>query len=269
MYNNKSIGIGIITYNRQFNYSQLLEKIKQNNDVDYIVSVKNKDIDYQNDDPKIICNDGNRTFNFHVKEDLGVGFCKNIALKKLMELKCDHYFLIEDDVRIKNDNVFKEYIDTAKAFNLEHLNFCRSFDTMITHDYVKPYFTILSNKNIQIFNRLSGDFSYFSNNALLKAGLFDERYLNALDHCEHTYRMSLLGFYTPFYAFADIENSHEFIEDTGTQTTILHDNKQQINTINAAKIFESTYGIKLNKIKKPTNYELLSFLQAKQIGVYK
>ena len=36
---------------------------------------------------------------------------------------CDHFFLIEDDIKIKDINVFEKYIDTAKAFKLEHLIF--------------------------------------------------------------------------------------------------------------------------------------------------
>lgn len=67
---------------------------------------------------------------------------------------------------------------------------------------------------------MCGDFSYFTANALQKVGLYDEGYINALDHCEHTYRMSMLGFYTPFYAFADIADSTDFLEDVGEQTTI-------------------------------------------------
>ena len=73
---------------------------------------------------------------------------------------------------------------------------------------------------MEIFRRLSGDFSYFTKNAIEKAGMYDERYINALDHCEHTYRMSVLGFYTPFNAFADIINSTDYLEDTGIATTL-------------------------------------------------
>jgi len=40
-----------------------------------------------------------------------------------MQKDCEHLFLIEDDIKIKDIEVFKKYIDTAKAFKLEHLIF--------------------------------------------------------------------------------------------------------------------------------------------------
>ena len=41
------------------------------------MTVKNKDIDYREDDPLVVCNDSRRMFAKHVPEDIGVGYCKN------------------------------------------------------------------------------------------------------------------------------------------------------------------------------------------------
>lgn len=263
MFNNKNIGVGIITYNRQSNYSQLLKKIKQNDIVDYIVTVKNKDIDYKNDDPKIICNDNIRTFNFHVMEDLGVGFCKNVALKKLIELKCDHYFLIEDDIKIKNDNVFKVYIDTAKEFNLGHLNFNMAWDS-ISKSYLKPSYIIDNGKNkLAIFSRLCGDFEYFTFEVLQNVGLFDDKhYINAFEHIDHTYRIASMGYTVPFQSYADIYNSDEYLEDTGIQTTLQEKPElYKYRLYNAIQHFKNTYGRFVSQLHIPTIDEIKLFLE--------
>ena len=267
MIDNELVGVGIITYNRKDSYSKLLEAIKLAKDVDFIVTVKNFDVDYAESDPSYICNgiiENKEMTTFQVNEKLGIAYNKNVAAKWLLSKNAQHIFIIEDDILLKDDAVFNEYIQTAKEFKLEHLNFCRSFDTMITHNWLKPQFSLTGIKyKLDIFNRLSGDFSYFTANALQKAGLYDERYINALDHCEHTYRMSILGFYTPFYMFADIHDSTRFIEDTGTTTTILHDNQHNTNIEKAAKLFSTTYGLRLNQIKPPTVDQLVNFLKTK------
>ena len=117
--------------------------------------------------------------------------------------------------------VFNEYISTAKEFGLQHLNFCRAFDGMTGNGFLKPFASISGKtKKLDIFRRLCGDFSYFTREAIEKGGMYDEGYINAIEHCEHTYRMSVLGMYTPFNAFADISNSDKYIEDSGLHTTI-------------------------------------------------
>lgn len=71
----------------------------------------------------------------NVPDDLGVGHCKNQAFKHLLKNSCKHIFIIEDDTSIKDDNVFKVYIDTAKSFNTHHLTYggCSPFK-----DWRKP-----------------------------------------------------------------------------------------------------------------------------------
>lgn len=128
MYNNGKIGVGILTYNRQDKFLRLLKQVLDVEYIDNIIVVKNKTIEYPEFDAFAYeLNDIRYSFKC-IPEDVGVGACKNAALQHMIDAKCDHIFLIEDDVLIKNADVFKRYIDTAKAFKLGHLNFCGSFD---------------------------------------------------------------------------------------------------------------------------------------------
>jgi hypothetical protein len=48
---------------------------------------------------------------------------------------------------------------------------------------------------------------------LEQVGLIDERFYNAFDHVEHTYRIIKAGFHPNFWWFADVANSHDLLSD--------------------------------------------------------
>ena len=263
MYKSKNIGIGILTCNRQYQYKKLLEEIKVNSEVDYVITVKNRDFNYKEDDPSKICNDNKKFFYKHVSEDIGVGHCKNECLKKLLELNCEHIFLIEDDINIKNQDVFKVYIDTAEFFNIQHLNFCMAYDS-ITKKFLTPFLNIVGSDTIKIsvFRRLCGDFEYFTKEVLQYIGLFNEKfYVNCLEHAEHTYRIAMSEYTFPFNAFADIYESNKYIEDTGIESSIKHNEKLYKNRYFAARNkFVETYGKFINVLHCPSIDEIKKFV---------
>lgn len=264
MYNNEKIGVGIVTYNRKESYNRLINIVKSNSDIDYTVTVKNKNIDYGEFDPSIHSN--NNIFHFNVIEDLGVGYCKNICIKTLLKHECDHIFLIEDDINIKNPEVFKQYINTAKAYRLQHLNFCMAWDS-ITKKYLMPSYSLQNNDGVKlsIFDRLCGDFEYFTANVIQQVGLFDAKhYINALEHAEHTYRIAMSGYTTPFNAFADIYNSTEYIEDIGIESSIHHDQQSQELYRQRIRLatyhFNMMYGRSIGQLPHPTANDIKTYL---------
>lgn len=269
MYNNDFLGVGIVTCNRKDSFMRLFDEVHSNSIVDYIAVVKNKEFDYGDYEPSILADGSLKTATWNVKEDLGVGYCKNICLKHLIEKKCQHIFLIEDDINIKNDDVFKHYIDTAKSYNLQHLNFCMAWDS-ITKKFLTPIYALCNKDGVKlnIFKRLCGDFEYFTYDALLQVGLFDAKhYINAFEHAEHTYRMSIAEMTTPFYAFADAYNSNEYIEDTGIESSIHPDEQSKAlykqRAQQAGKFFAYTYGKMFNQIQIPQPSAVHAFLERK------
>lgn len=262
MYLNGKIGVGIITCNRKEQYTKLLNQIKNISYIDCVITVKNKDFDYAQNDPSLICSSDNFYFK-HIKEDLGVGFCKNECLKFLLNNNCDHIFLIEDDINIKNNDVFKIYIDTAKTYNLQHLNFNMAWDS-ITKKYLLPSYTIShpSGINLSIFSRLCGDFEYFTKDVIQQVGLFDAKnYINALEHAEHTYRIASRGYTTPFQAYADVYNSINYIEDCGITSSIQRNEELYYKRLTyACNHFKNTYGRSISQIHIPSIEEIKNFL---------
>lgn len=88
MYNGNLIGVGIVTCNRKDSFMRLFDQVHSNSIVDYIVVVKNKEFDYGDCEPALLADGSLKTIVNNVKEDVGVGYCKNICLKQLIEKKC-------------------------------------------------------------------------------------------------------------------------------------------------------------------------------------
>ena len=94
---------------------------------------------------------------------------------------------------------------------------------------------------------------------MLRVGLIDsENFVNALEHAEHTYRFCINDLYTPFYAFADVHDSNNYLEDGGIQSSINHNDelyKQRIAL--AIKTFKRRYGLAISQIPTPNKDELI------------
>jgi hypothetical protein len=100
-YDVSSIGVGMVTYNAEDRIKQSAKTIPTW--IENFVIV-NDGTPYSPDSypehAHIIQHDTNKC----------VGAAKNTALDYLLEKGCEHIFLIEDDILIKDENVFKEYI---------------------------------------------------------------------------------------------------------------------------------------------------------------
>lgn len=271
IYNNQKIGVGIITCNRELLCQQLFDSIKSIDIIDNIVIVKNKDFNYSNLIQHI--KNDNITTLINVFDDLGVGYCKNKAFKYLLNQNCKHIFLIEDDTIIKKYDVFKKYIDTAKMFNIGHLIYggCSPFK-----DWRKPIAKII-NKNIQLdfYHHIKGEFCYYLADALQIVGLMDETYINAVEHIEHSYRLMKFGYCCGcFWAFPDIANSEDYLYNSSCEsnyTSIINNQTeiQQLNIIKAHQHFYDVYNRTFNQFPIPNlqniQQSVINQLQRKNI----
>lgn len=217
------IGIGVITCNREHFFKQCIEKIP---DVDTI----------------IVVNDGNSysvdSYPKKVKEVLQhsqnkcVGISKNEAMRYLIQDDCDHIFLCEDDVLIKNPEVCTQYIKTAEATGIWHLNYAlqgpanrkqtqqgpmnidqRAQLSQDSEPNPRQVVEYDGGIELALYPNSVGAFTYFYRGVIKAVGYHDEKFRNAWEHVEHTYRIIKLGLHPPFWWFADIAKSWEYIGD--------------------------------------------------------
>jgi len=213
--NKEKIGIGIVTYNRPEGLKKCIESL----------------LDFYAESEEfvtiIVVNDGNKFERWAFfkcaklienETNLGVGKSKNKALQYLLNKGCEHIFLIEDDIFIKDPKVFQAYIDASKESGIQHFNFSQH-GIMNKAGYTnngKPnsLFTInYKGANVSFFQHCVGAFSYYSRKCLEEVGLLDERYYNACEHVDHTYGIIKAGMHPSFWYFADIENSQDYLGD--------------------------------------------------------
>lgn len=212
------IGVGIITCNRPDFFKQCLNSLPDN--VDEIVVIN---------DGSPLPFDLSRGTEIQNEVNLGVGKSKNKALKYLFDKGCDYLFLIEDDMIIKRADVFEAYIAAYKASGIHHFNYgpgspfnrkqSIEFDLhnrhlLDQHSEPNPKL-IVDYKDIKValYEHTVAMFCFFTRAAIEKAGYIDEEYYNAWEHVDHTYRIIKMGMHPPFWWFADIANSEDYLTE--------------------------------------------------------
>ena len=206
MYMADRTGVGIITCNRPDFLNNLL-----------------KSLEGCRYDELVVVNDGDSLPDLDIptshtllqnETNLGVGKSKNRAMQYLLDNDCDHLFLLEDDVFIKDKNVFKKYIDVSEAINVKHLNYCLHGQDNKINNKPNPRI-ILDIKGIRValYFNIYGALSYYHRDVIEDVGFMDEEYYNAMEHVDHTMRCIQKGYHPPFRWFVDIENSNQLLED--------------------------------------------------------
>lgn len=166
------------------------------------------------------------------KENKGVGISKNDALQHLLEQDVEHIFLLEDDMLIKRKDVFDAYIKAAEASGILHMNygpgspFNRVQNKEILWDLhnrhlckqdsepnPKMIVECKGGSKIALYEHTVAMFSYFHRKVLEDVGLHDEAFYNAWEHVDLTYRIIKAGYHPPFWYFADIADSHEYLTE--------------------------------------------------------
>lgn len=269
--NKELIGVGITTCNRPDLFSACINSIDFNV-VDYVVVVNDGSAlpsDIEIDNRVIIINN---------ETNLGVSKTKNKALKMLLDLQCEHIFTIEDDCIIKDNNIFNKYIEAFKTTKIPHFNYGPGspwnrkqkpglkgkLDKRHLADQTTdpdPKLTIKYNQNVSIslYEHIVAMFCYFHKSILEQVGLMDEEFYNAWEHVEHTYRIIKAKKYTPFWWFADISDSQNYIQEApnekGRTTLAKNEEKFKQQVLDGLKVFRKKHNTIPSEIVPTKNVE--------------
>jgi hypothetical protein len=244
---NNKIGIGIIcTHN---NIETVINSVNTSHDL-YVVSDKFLSIPnslkdkikeshiYYNDTPKT--------------------WAKNKLIRMMINDECDHLFILEDSIEIKNNDIFNAYINAAKISGM----WCMLYNDKkeIVNDISYEDITIAFTKDIQ--NHLM----YIFRGVIKNIGFFDERYdkgiLENYDYLKKIIDKKLL----PGWGwFPDLKNSNEYITILKTKEInqqdwwyeniwFNHKHKNRVDDIEPEK--EDIILNNLEKIKKTYSYDI-------------
>lgn len=246
---NEKIGIGITTFERFDIFKKCFESVlKCSKHLDYILvvddcSVKDREKYDEYFENLIPTNKVEICIN---EENLGVGKSKNKILEKLYARGCNYLFTIEDDIEIKNPDVFNIYINCAHNNEIEYLNFAG-------HGPYKDIPPIKCTNGVALREHLTGAFSLHTRKLIDEIGYYDDEYINAMEHVDYYYMASKKGLVTPFWYFADVDGSEYYLEEltNSTDGSIIRDRPDWAqNMVNARKYFKEKHGIDFKEIPK-------------------
>ena len=221
------------------------------------------------------------------RSNMCVGISKNEALTHLIKSDCDYLFLIEDDTEILRPDVFDTYIKTAELSGLWHMNFgpgspFNRRQTTIKYDlYDRNLLDKYSTPNPRLIIQYAGGaqvalykhsvamFSFFVKDIIEKIGFHDEMYINAWEHVDLTYRIIKAGMHPPFWWFADVWDSTQFlkeIEGALENSTISKDAiKWEENIVKGREYYKQVHGHYPNEVRDASEEEVKRILSSIKI----
>jgi len=210
------IGIGIITCNREDFLQTSYMSVAVSSAIQLHDCFVVNDGDPLSDETRNIIGLSDDNLIQH-KKNCGVAVSKNNALKRMMDNGCDHLFLMEDDIKLTNISTIPKYIEVAEKSGIQHLNYGghgiynrTKQGEIVTRATVKVKDSDIS---LNLYYNILGAFSYYSREVIEKVGYMDETFHNAMEHVDHTYQIIKAGFHPPYWWFADLANSWEYIDD--------------------------------------------------------
>ena len=278
---NNKIGVAIITKDRNEFFKQCFDSIDLSV-VDRLVVV-NDGLDLPTEFKTQLNN--NKTDYILNEKNLGVSKTKNKAFKNLLNHNCEHIFIVEDDCVVKNNQIWNKYIEAYQTSKIPHFNYGpgspwnrKQEDPSIIGDLSKrhlatqigepmPKLIVQYSKTISLafYEHVVAMFSYFHSSILNKVGLLNEEYFNAWEHVSHTYDIIKAGYHTPFWWFADLADSHKYLEEAKNEkanTSLAKDEEQFFNqVIDGLKIFRLLHNTVPSQIPKATEEEVIAVLK--------
>lgn len=237
-----SIGVALVTCDRENFFNACLNSLINlpNETVDHLVVV-NDHPDSKLEIP------GQVDQYFHNSENMGVGKSKNIGLKALYDVGCEHIFLLEDDVVVSDPEVFNKYIHASESSGIKHLNFCLHGEDNKYKGKPAPKLVVeYRDFSLALYHNIYGALSYYHRDVIENVGLMDEQYYNAMEHVDHTMQIIQAGYHPPFRWFADIHNSHQLIaeQDRGHEKSKIRSNEEwKKRFVAGVKLFHEKFNI--------------------------
>jgi glycosyltransferase involved in cell wall biosynthesis len=236
------IGVGIVTYNSEDYFKALYESLPL---------AKINEL--------VVVNGGNRyreNYACHwIQHNTNCypSVCRNDAVNFLMNRRCEHIFLIEDDMIIKDPSIFEKYIKASEASGLKYFSYVSTSWESGTPGNRTPRLTVEYNKDVSVsfYKNMCNEFTYHHRAAFEHTGLYDTQFRDPFD-IDLAYRESQTNYAAPFWWFADITGSDALIENNPVAVSRLQserpDGSREQRIQEQWKLFINKHGIMVNEI---------------------
>lgn len=200
------IGLGIVTFSRPQYLAECVASVEKHllGRVDHIYVYNDGGYLDQFEETYLAFNPKIRVI--HAEKNEGVAFAKNRLLDMLLRDGCDYLFLLEDDLVVDSIEAVDSYIKASQEGGVHHLNFH-------AHGPANEGATPEIDGVIAKWPHLVGAWSFYTRECLEECGLLDEHFVNANEHVEHYARIAQKGMTTPFWQFADVLGSENYLHE--------------------------------------------------------
>jgi GT2 family glycosyltransferase len=205
------IGIGIVTYQRFDRFKECFENLLRNRrDVEEIIVVDDASIkDRERYDEYFSSIMDNSIHIWTNSSNKGVGYSKNRIMKYFYEKGYDYFFTLEDDINILSPEVFNKYIEAVQVSGMQYINFAlHGANTARVPTSIE-----INNFKFLVYPNNVGAFTIYTPKLIKEVGYHDEKFYNAWEHVDYTYRASLKGLTTKFWSFIDIPDSNFLLQE--------------------------------------------------------
>lgn len=158
---------------------------------------------------------GKNTITTSIQNHKNSTWAKNYLLRNLICKGYEHLFILENSIKIINDDVFEKYIEAAQKSGIWHLMFKGNSNQKNAIDY--------NGIGIDFTNDINKHFCYYYRGIIKNVGFYDERYdKGILEQHDLTYKIIHKGLSPGWGWSPDLENSKDYIQ-------VIHNTKIEKN----------------------------------------
>ena len=257
MQNKQKIGVGVVTYNSESYFKSLYDSLNGANIDEFVVV--NGGNEYEN---KYDCDWIQHKKNYYPAA------CRNDCINYLMNRDVDYLFLIEDDQIIKNVNIFQKYIEASNISGLDYFSFVSMSYNSGSPNNRKPKLTVNYSGDIAVsfYANMCNEFAFFKSSIIKKIGLYDTLFRDPFD-IDMMVRMAKdVDTVAPFWYFADIEKSDDYIMNNPNATSRLQapdrpDGSREQKIQEQWELFHQKHNFHVNDIADTSPEEVIQHLK--------
>jgi hypothetical protein len=166
------IGVGIVTYNSESYFTSLYNTLPLNK-INELVVV-NGGTPYT------------QSYNTHWIQhykNYYPSVCRNDCINFLRNRNCEHIFIIEDDMIIKDQDIFDTYINASKESGLKYFSFVSTSWESGTPNKRTPRLVVeyKNGTSISFYNNMCNEFTYHHTSCFDRVGTYDKNFRDPFD----------------------------------------------------------------------------------------
>lgn len=185
---------------------------------------------------------------------------RNDGLKYLMNQGCDYYFVCEDDMIIKSEKIFDDYIKASNESGIQYFGFRSNAWGSGAIGARTPRFEVQYSENgavIQLYKNTCNEFTFRTKLSIDEVGLFDERYPYMFD-IDMVYRLANKNMIPGFWYFPDISNADDLIMNNPNAVSRMNPNGERNNKLGPDfERFAIDHSLQVNQIPDSSREEIV------------